>query len=394
MRITKFLIFLLTFVLACEKSDDVSSNQEQTNLTSNTQTEELSENSYDSESTKTNTDQTFSREEMLKFIVNQIIIPAYDDLDSSLGDLKTSFDLFNTDVTEENLTDLRNKWLNSYKSWQHVEMYNIGKAMETYFWHKSNIYPVDTTRVNTNIENASYDLENPNNYSAQGFPTIEYLLYGLGDDASKNLIELSDNIKNRDYLGAIIDALIENTKTVLNDWNSVKDEFITSTENSASSNLNMMVNDFIYYYEKNFRANKFGIPGGVFSSSELPDRVEGYFSESFSKELALEGMTSIKNFFNGTSYLDNEVKGHCLKSYLDFIENGKEKLLSDEINAKLDIAENSIKQLENNFASQIDSDLTTILRTYDDIQATVVLLKVDMLQVLDINVDYADADGD
>ena len=109
MRITKFLIFLLTFMLACEKSDDVSSNQEQTNLTSNTQTEELSENSYDSESTETDTDQTFSREEMLKFIVNQIIIPAYDDLDLSLGDLKTSFDLFNTDFTEENLTDLRNK---------------------------------------------------------------------------------------------------------------------------------------------------------------------------------------------------------------------------------------------------------------------------------------------
>ena len=394
MRITKFLIFLLTFVLACEKSDDVSSNQEQTNLTTNNQTEELSENSYDSESTETNTDQTFSREEMLKFIVNQIIIPAYDNLDSSLGDLKTSFDLFNTNVTEENLTDLRNKWLNSYKSWQHVEMYNIGKAMETYFWHKSNIYPVDTTRVNTNVENASYDLENPNNYSAQGFPTIEYLLYGLGDNASKNLIQLNDNIKNRDYLGAIIDALIDNTKTVLRDWNSIKNEFTTSTENSASSNLNMMVNDFIYYYEKNFRANKFGIPGGVFSSVELPDRVEGYFSESFSKELALEGMTSIKNFFNGVSYQDNEVKGHCLKSYLDYIESGKDKLLSNEINAKLDIAENSIKELENNFASQINSDLITILRTYDDIQATVVLLKVDMLQVLDINVDYADADGD
>ena len=105
-------------------------------------------------------------------------------------------------------------------------------------------------------------------------------------------------------------------------------------------------------------------------------------------------MTSIKNFFNGVSYQDNEVKGHCLKSYLDYIESGKDKLLSNEINAKLDIAENSIKELENNFASQINSDLTTILRTYDDIQATVVLLKVDMLQVLDINVDYADADGD
>jgi len=363
-------------------------------LTNNTQTEESSENSYDSESSETNSDKTFSREEMLRFIVNQIIIPAYDNLDTSLGELKTSFNLFNTDVTEENLTDLRNKWLNSYKSWQHVEMYNIGKAMETYFWHKSNIYPVDTERVNINIENGSYNLENPNNFSAQGFPTIEYLLYGQGDDTSENLNKLSDNVKKRDYLGTIIDALIDNTKTVLSDWNSVKDEFITSTENSASSNLNMMVNDFIYYYEKNFRTNKFGIPGGVWSSKELPDRVEGYFSESFSKELALEGMTSIKNFFNGVSYQDNELKGYCLKSYLDYIESASNELLSDEINAKLDIAENSIKELENNFASQINSDLTAILRTYDDIQATVVHLKVDMLHVLNINVDYVDADGD
>jgi hypothetical protein len=114
----------------------------------------------------------------------------------------------------------------------------------------------------------------------------------------------------------------------------------------------------------------------------------------FTKELALVAMTSIKNFFNGISFENNKVKGQCLKSYLDYIESSKEKLLSDEINAQLDIAEKSINQLDNSFVGQINSDLTNLLRTYDDIQATVVLLKVDMLQVLNINVDYADADGD
>jgi hypothetical protein len=88
------------------------------------------------------------------------------------------------------------------------------------------------------------------------------------------------------------------------------------------------------------------------------------------------------------------VKGQCLKSYLDYIESSKEKLLSDEINAQLDIAERSINELDNSLVNQINSDLTTVLRTYDDIQATVVLLKVDMLQILNINVDFADADGD
>ena len=35
-----------------------------------------------------------------------------------------------------------------------------------------------------------------------------------------------------------------------------------------------------------------------------------------------------------------------------------------------------------------------MLLTYDRIQSVVILLKVDMLQVLNVNVDYADADGD
>ena len=35
-----------------------------------------------------------------------------------------------------------------------------------------------------------------------------------------------------------------------------------------------------------------------------------------------------------------------------------------------------------------------MLITYDIIQVAVVLLKVDMLQALNINVDYIDADGD
>jgi hypothetical protein len=386
--VKKYILILFIFlVLGCQNSSDenlIDVIIENPAINSGKNPEEGS----------SSTKKSFDREEMLKFIVNQIIIPSFNNLETNLAELKTSFDLFEEALTEENLTDLRNKWLEAYKAWQYVEMFNIGKAMEDYYLYKSNIYPVDTSRVNANIDSGTYDLENPNNYSAQGFPTIDYLLYGLDNDPSKVINHLRDNSKKRDYLGVIIGTLFDNTKAIKQNWNAVKDEFVKSTENTASSNLNMMVNDFIYYYEKGFRANKFGIPGGVFSSGALPDKVEGYYSEVFTKELALVAMTSIKNFFNGISFENNEVKGQCLKSYLDYIESEKEKLLSDEINAQLDIAERSINELDNSLVNQINSDLTTVLRTYDDIQATVVLLKVDMLQILNINVDFADADGD
>jgi hypothetical protein len=196
------------------------------------------------------------------------------------------------------------------------------------------------------------------------------------------------------YLGSLIKDLATNVKNVNENWNQVKNEFVNSVDNTASSNLNMMVNDFIYYYEKGFRANKFGIPAGVFSGGALPDRVEGFYSKNFSKLFALEAMTSIKKFFNGKSYKDENLEGLGLKSYLDFVEKDKEELLSEIINTQIEGAEKSINELENNLSDQIKSDNVKVLRTYDDIQRAVPLLKVDMLQALNIAVDFADADGD
>jgi hypothetical protein len=223
---------------------------------------------------------------------------------------------------------------------------------------------------------------------------MDYLLYGIDNDPVKVIDHYKENDKVMNYLGALIEDLKANVKTVNEDWNQAKSEFVNSVDNTASSNLNMMVNDFIYYYEKGFRANKFGIPAGVFSGGALPDRVEGFYSKNFSKVFALEAMTSIKKFFNGESYKDDELEGLGLKSYLDFVEKDKEELLSDKINNQLIDAEKSINELDNNFSDQIESDLIKVLKTYDDIQTAVVLLKVDMLQALNIAVDYADADGD
>ena len=389
------VISFLILSIACSKSDDDDSPT--SGITNNqSQTEDINQedSSQGTEDDQSGNDNSFDRVKMMTFITEEIILPSYDNLNSSLTELKESYELFKINITEHNLEELRNKWLNSYKLWQHVEMYNIGKSMEDYLIFRSNIYPVDTVRVNQNIDNGEYDLENPNNYAAQGFPTMDYLLFGIENEPLKVIDHYKENDKVMSYLGALIEDLAANVKTVNDDWNQVKNEFVNSVDNTASSNLNMMVNDFIYYYEKGFRANKFGIPAGVFSGGALPDRVEGFYSKNFSKVFALEAMTSIKKFFNGESYKDDDLEGLGLKSYLDFVEKGKEEFLSDKINAQLIDAEKSINELDNNLSSQIESDLIKVLKTYDEIQTAVVLLKVDMLQALNIAVDYADADGD
>ena len=396
-RILYFLILIIIFSCSDSSTDDSPAiNESLINQTSNNSSNSNNNNDQSNSNQNSNNDSqtSYDRSKMLEFTVEKIIIPAFDDLEAKLNELKGSYIKFNSDMTNNNLDDLRNKWLLSYKAWQHVEMYDIGKAMEDYYAFKGNVYPVDTVRVKINIEKGEYDLNNPNNYDAQGFPTMDYLLYGLDKEMPKVIDHFKNDQKISNYLGKIIDELISTTSSINSHWKSTKAEFIKSIENSATSNLNMLINDFIFYYEKRFRANKFGIPGGVFSSSALPDRVEGFYSKIYSKELAQEAFTSIKNFFNGISHENKDVIGTGVKSYLDFLDSNKTKLLSDDINNQFTIAENSISELNDNFNLQVKDGLIKLLTTYDDIQKAVVLLKVDMLQILNINVDYVDADGD
>ena len=68
--------------------------------------------------------------------------------------------------------------------------------------------------------------------------------------------------------------------------------------------------------------------------------------------------------------------------------------MSIKINDQLSKIKDKLAELNDDFSEQVSQDNLTMLSAYDVIQANVVLLKVDMLQKLNISVDYADADGD
>ena len=50
--------------------------------------------------------------------------------------------------------------------------------------------------------------------------------------------------------------------------------------------------------------------------------------------------------------------------------------------------------MNSSFVDQVETNNSLMLQTYDELQKNVILMKVDMLQALNINVDYVDADGD
>ena len=87
-----------------------------------------------------------------------IIIPRYTIFKSSMDNLKNSIDTFKSTPSSDNFDLLQNNWIDAYKKWQYVEMFNISKAEEIMYNLKMNTYPVSKERIDNNIDTEKTDL--------------------------------------------------------------------------------------------------------------------------------------------------------------------------------------------------------------------------------------------
>jgi hypothetical protein len=343
----------------------------------------------------------YDRKELLSNLVNNIIIPAHQNFNNQLQLFESTVNSFNDDRSISNLEMIQDQFIVTYRAWQYIEMFNIGYAEEIYYASKMNIYPANTTRILENINSDNVDLDgNSNQFSAQGFPAIDYLLFGVAENNIQILdIYSIDNNSTFTYLNLLVSKMIENTDAVIDYWETNRQDFINSTGNTSSSSLNMLANDFVYYYEKGLRANKIGIPAGVWSG-EIPQNVEAYYKSDISKILAIEGLQACINFFKGIHFGESQINGEGLYDYLAYLDDTNYSDssmfigLQDDILDSFDNSMIKLEQLNSNFALQIETDNIKMLEAYDSIQQGVVRLKTNMLSILGISVDYYDADGD
>ena len=347
------------------------------------------------EEEKLNHSDDFNRTPLLENIVDNMIIPSHNQLLVELNELKTAADLFSANPSIITLSELRDNWVDAYIAWQYVEMFNIGQAAVLRYNKRMNIYPTNTIDINDNILNEETDISQYSDavFATQGFPALDYMLYGLDQDSNMviNYYTGVDGVKYISYLNLLIDVMIGYTNEVITYWQDNRSSFVSSTDNTVTSSLNKLTNDFIYYYEKGFRANKIGIPAGVYSNGAIPSSVEAYYKRDLSKTLCLVALDASHNFFIG-KHFNTSTQGVSMKDYVDYIATNSN--LSTTIIDQFDNARIKINLLDQDFVAQIASDNILMLQAFDAVQIAVISLKTDMLLLLGISVDYVDADGD
>lgn len=342
---------------------------------------------------------SFNRTALLTHWADNIIVPAFAEYNFELNNLSQVTQVFVNEPTAENLSMIRGNWFETYVAYQKVMLFNVGKASEINFKETANTYPTDVAGIEQNIANGGYNLELFSQFSKQGFPALDYMLYGLGstDDEILSFYNSNPNATAyKQYILNLTNALTSKSNLILSDWiNSYRDTFVASNGTAVSSSTNQMTNLFVKNFEKDIRTGKIGIPSGVFSNGTLfPEKVEGFYKKNVSKQMLNVAIQSQQDFFNGKAFEENTT-GPSLKSYLDDVKAIRDgQNLSDIINTQFNAIYSVNSFLNDNFAQQINTDNSKMIAAYDALQQNVVYFKLDMMQALNITIDYVDGDGD
>lgn len=341
----------------------------------------------------------YNRTVLLTNWADNIIIPSYVNYQAKLEILATSASTFSTTSTEANLTALRTSWIEAYKAYQYVAIYGFGKAEEVFLKQSANTYPTNTAGIEANIAAANYNLTLLSQFDKQGFPALDYLINGLNatDTGIVNYYTTNANATNyKKYLKDVVARLKSNADVVVNDWNTgYRASYISNSGTSVSSSVSITTNNYVKNLEKNVRSGKIGIPAGVFSGGvKFPEKVEAFYKNDLSKELLNTAIKASQDFFNG-QHFNKATAGESLKSYLDYlkvIRNGSN--LSTIINNQFNTVFTANTTLNNSFSSQVTTDNSKMILAYDALQQNVIYTKLDMMQALNITIDYVDSDGD
>ena len=202
--------------------------------------------------------------------------------------------------------------------------------------------------------------------------------------------------KYKNYLTALTNQLKVKADVVLNDWNtSYRNTYIANNGNLVNSAVNVTINNFVKNLEKDIRTAKIGIAAGVFSSgTKYPEKVEAYYKNDVSRILTIEALKASQDFFNGKNF-NNATTGPGLKAFLDFLNTVRNnEKLSDIINNQYVATFTELNTLNNSFSEQVNTNNAKMILAFDVMQQNVIYTKLDMMQALNVTVDYVDADGD
>lgn len=329
----------------------------------------------------------FDQTAMFTNVADNLIVPAYQDLQVRTNTLATASTAFSNDISIANLQSLRAAWASAYRSWQTAALYNFGPAEAELLRESLNNYPVDTDAINTNIEAGTWDLDAVDTYD-KGFPALDYLLYGTGENEAAIVDYFQNSSAAIAYVVDITVQIKTKVDATMQAWSDgYRETFIENTGTADGSALSQIVNGINEHYER-LKRDKIGIPSGVVALGiPRPQSVEARFS-GISLELAVIALVASQKLFKGKDDIG-------LEAYLNEVNAKKgDELLSRVISNQYILALGELNKITGTLSEAVEAQNEQVIEAYRAVTTQVVHLKTDMPSVLCVAITYVDNPSD
>jgi predicted lipoprotein len=337
---------------------------------------------------------SFDKSGMLTNYSDAIIISNFQSAKISLDSLNTAYSAFTQTLTEQNLLEVRQKFITAYVNFQYVALFEFGPSENEIVRANFNTYPTDSVQIKSNITAGVYDLSTVPNLDAKGFPAIDYLLYGKNISDAQVVALFAGSANRATYVANCLSEMQSKLNNIITNWNgSYRATFQNSKGSEIGSSLGLLVNQLSYEIDL-LKNGKLGIPLGKKSLGVIyPEKCEAYYTNTISVRLAQACLLNIENVYLGRSKNGNDGLG--IDDYLDALKaQHNSGTLNDAIKNQFNVAKAKLALVSEPLSQAIINNPAAADAAYVETVKLLVLLKTDMPSALGIVITYQDGDGD
>ncbi|MGG9971008.1 imelysin family protein [Ferruginibacter sp. SUN002] len=319
---------------------------------------------------------------MLTNYADNLIIPAYTDLQSKLDVLNTAVEAFLASPSTSTQASLKTSFKNAYLSFEGISVPNFGPAAVLLVNNYSNTFPAAINDVESGILSGTYNFAQPiASDSIQGFPTLDYLLFST-DAVTK--FSAPDAANRKKYVQDVMARLKSLVSSSITQWTGTyKTAFVNSTKTDVGSSIGYLINQFAFEMDA-LKGPRIGWPYGKQSGGIVfADKCEAYFS-GISADLAVANLASLKNYYKGGS-------GSGIDDYLILLNKNQ---LNADVLAQFDLALTALQAIPSPMSEAFTNNKPLIDAAYIEIQKLLTLLKTDVASATSVRINYQDSDGD
>ncbi len=339
----------------------------------------------------------FDRQAMLRNYADNLIKPAFADLQTQTNALLAAVESFKSDLTPLRLASLQTAWGGAYVAWQYANAFNFGPAGEEGLRkdliEEIGTFPASELKMENAVSAGAWNLQDFNR-DARGFLAIEYLIFGKNQTPEEIIQAFSQSPNRRNYLTALAENLRDRVADVATAWNGpYGDEFVENDGTDVGSSTSALYNEFVRSYEsiKNF---KLGLPLGKRpgQTQAEPHLVEAYYSGTSLAVLKLN-FSAIENIWYGRAKDGSD--GIGFREYLENVEGGQALIANTETQivalkaalAAVPTAPSLSEQIAAGNHPQLDA-------LYVEFSKMTRFFKSDMSSLLGIAITFSSGDGD